>query len=440
VNRARPSDVFLILGFLAVIFGVPAAQIALELRRGQRVQFTDLFRQVPTPVNLRRYENALETQSWVRQEVRPAMQRVLFQCLRDTGAKALLGAHGWVFYRPGVRYLVEGDRPGTAAAGSLWVEPADHGGRRRAAVRAIIEYRDRLQERGIELLVVPVPEKSSVYPDLLTRRANPQTFRSPTEEFLEKLRQAGVEVVDLFALFRQARSSADRPTTEGAYYLTCDTHWTPDGARLAAGAVADRIRQRGWLPKFPRKYQVNRVGVRRRGDVVEMMQVPGLQTYFPAQAVVCSQLVDKIPGLLVPKAGDPEGTFANSHLKDTPLEPTLLLLGDSFSRIYQLPEPQSLGEMSSPAAANSRASGRGAMSTKRLLPGSAGFPSLLAEILQSPVDYIVSDGGAATEVRQRLSTNGEILENKRVVVWEFTERDVGAGREGWQSVPLPPKQ
>ena len=121
----------------------------------------------------------------------------------------------------------------------------------------------------------------------------------------------------------------------------------------------------------------------------------------------------------------------NAHLKDTPWEPAVLLLGDSFSRIYQTAEPQSLGRARESAAEPG--------GSKCLLPGSAGFASLLAEALGAPVDYILADGGAATDVRRKLSVYGEILENKKVVLWEFTERDVGLGRRGWEDVALPPE-
>jgi len=55
------------------------------------------------------------------------------------------------------------------------------------------------------------------------------------------------------------------------------------------------------------------------------------------------------------------------------------------------------------------------------------------------VDAIVSDGGASTDVRQKLSTDPEILEGKKVVIWEFAERDIALGSQGWEEVPLPVK-
>lgn len=468
LGRVRSSQFFITAGFLAILGSAPLAQIVLELRRGQHVQFTDVFRYAPTLTNLRRYESTLENQSWVRQELRPAVQRILLAGLKDAGAKGLLGAGGWMFYRPGVRYLIEGDRPdlpelaprkidvagwAKAVVPAVWaarvdrlvpdlecdvVAPGRPASRRHAALQAIVEYRRQLKERGIELLVMPVPEKASVYPDRLVRRVNVPEFHSPTEVLLDDLRREGVEVIDLFALFRRCRTQTAAAPEYGASYLATDTHWTPAGARLAAELVAERIRQRGCLPKVPRKYKTTAVEVRRCGDVVEMMQVPGINRWFPTELVTCRQITDKIAGLLIPRVGDREGTFVNTHLKDTPLEPTVLLLGDSFSRIYQLPEPKSLGEIVGRTDSQTANTASQTRSTKRLLPGSAGFPSLLAQALQSPVDYIVSDGGAATEVRQRLSVNSEILENKKVLIWEFTERDVGLGRQGWRPVALPP--
>ena len=41
------------------------------------------------------------------------------------------------------------------------------------------------------------------------------------------------------------------------------------------------------------------------------------------------------------------------------------------------------------------------------------------------------------EVRLELDGLVEILEGKRVVVWEFVERDIALGAEGWEEVPLP---
>jgi hypothetical protein len=161
-----------------------------------------------------------------------------------------------------------------------------------------------------------------------------------------------------------------------------------------------------------------------------MMQIPGLRDAFAAETAECVQVLDPALGPLVPGASDRPGTYCYPGQ-----QAVVLVLGDSFCRIYQYPEPQSLGNM--PATATTgRPEGSGA---KRLLPGSAGFISHLALALGSPVDAIVSDGGSATDVRRKLSTNPEILEGKQVIIWEFVERDIALGSQGWQDVALPKK-
>ena len=434
----RISQLVLVTVFLAIIFGVPVYQIVVEIWRQQPVQVTDLFRYAPTVKNLRAFEQTLKDNWWGQETVRPWMQRTLFLTLGDTGAKALEGRDGWMFYRPGVQYLTEADRMEAGHSDSDWASRTSGDTRTRSVVRAIVKYRDQLERRRIELLVVPVPGKASIYPDKLTQRfdGSSGTFRSPTERLLDELKEHDVETVNLFDAFRQARSAKPTWSSGGTYYLSQDTHWTPTGALIAAKAVARKLRELGYAPEIPWQYETQRVQVARRGDVSEMMQVPGLRECFTPEDVNCEQIHDPIAGLLIPLEAARDGRFKNDHLLDTQWESSLrlLLLGDSFSRIYQFGEPASLGAVVGAAQQTSAGSGK-----KRLLPGSAGFPSLLARELAAPVDYIVSDGGAATDVRRRLSVDPEMLDNKKLVIWEFAERDIRLGAHGWLDVPLPPE-
>ena len=86
----------------------------------------------------------------------------------------------------------------------------------------------------------------------------------------------------------------------------------------------------------------------------------------------------------------------------------MLVLGDSFLRIYQTDDPKA-----------------------------AGFLAHLARNLKRPVASIVNDGGASTLVRQQLRRNPDLLEGKKLVVWEFVERDLRFGTEGWKKIPIP---
>jgi len=266
----------------------------------------------------------------------------------------------------------------------------------------------------------------------VTRRATgkQQDFQSPTRKLIEALQRQGVPTVDVFAVFSSARAEGRKDGADEPLYLARDTHWTPRGARLAAQAVAARLRELSLVPEAAKEFRIQRVPVTRWGDILDMMQIPGARETFPAETVTCDQVLDSVSGLLVPSASDRPGTYRYPG-QAAPV----LVLGDSFCRIYQFLEPQSLGDASA-AAVPGQKDGK---STQRLLPGSAGFLSHLALALKAPVDAIVSDGGASTDVRRKLSTNPEILEGKKVVVWEFVERDIALGKQGWEEVPLPTK-
>jgi hypothetical protein len=87
----------------------------------------------------------------------------------------------------------------------------------------------------------------------------------------------------------------------------------------------------------------------------------------------------------------------------------ILVLGDSFMRIYQQDSPTS-----------------------------AGFIAHLAKELKQPLMSLVNDGGGSTLVREELAAQPVFLNKKKVVIWEFVERDVGLGIKGWRRTPLAP--
>ena len=93
---------------------------------------------------------------------------------------------------------------------------------------------------------MPAPNKASVYPEKLAARAvdRAEPVNVMTRDVLARLREVGVEVFDLFDLYEQASQAPDAP----AYYLAQDSHWSPEGMRLAAEAVARRLVDLGWVP------------------------------------------------------------------------------------------------------------------------------------------------------------------------------------------------
>jgi len=181
--------------FLILIAAVPLVQTISELARGERVQAMELFSRAATPASLRAYESDLETGSVAAGFLRPWMQYAQFRLLGEAGEKAAVGFDGWYFYKPGMEYITR--RPPASQPGDCPNDP----------LKAILAFRGQLAARGIRLLVMPVPNKESIYPERLTRRAGRDDLVvcGQTRQLLERLRASGVEVLDLFEVFSRAK-------------------------------------------------------------------------------------------------------------------------------------------------------------------------------------------------------------------------------------------
>lgn len=379
MKRFRDPHWALTFLFLGIIASVPLVQTVMEAGQDDGVRAFALFSQRPTAANLRAYERSLEDASWARRLSRPWLQFAQFAWLKDGGDKVILGSQGWYFYKPGLNYMLA--RPESAPPANATNDP----------VAAIVDFRDQLAALGIRLLVMPVPNKDSIYPDRLSARAEAWrgVLAPRTRVLLERLQAAQVEVVDLFKEFGAARQrSGISPQTP--LYLAQDTHWSPTGVDLAAKAAARRLLAMGWIRPGGVEYSERPATVQRLGDLPRMLQAPKINRSLKPENVSCVQVVQ-----------------SDGQLYSDGAEAEILVLGDSFMRIYQQDEPSG-----------------------------AGFIAHLAKELKQPMMSLVNDGGGSTLVREELRARPIFLKNKKVVLWEFVERDIGIGLKGWQRTPL----
>ena len=100
-----------------------------------------------------------------------------------------------------------------------------------------VQLKTQLDQRGIRLLVLLVPDKYVVYRDLLLPAA-PLTRREPFLDIVEqRLAAANVAALNLTPRFRQ-QANALLAREEYLYWLD-DTHWNAEGIRDAAKALTD---------------------------------------------------------------------------------------------------------------------------------------------------------------------------------------------------------
>ena len=380
---------------------------------------------------LRAFEKKVEDENALVLAVRPRYQLAVWNIFGDPGEKVVLGAAGdcigagcardtavasdrWLFYRQDVEFLVQ---PSPLDVRSAKLDNP---------IKAIEKFRDQLKAKGVELLVVVTPGKPSVYTERLTGSAqflNGTTAAGHGKAILDSLSRLGLNTVDLYTPLLAAKKD---DATLGPLYLNDDTHWTPRGAELAADVIARKVREMVDagivdIGEESMTYVASDSVADRLGDIGEMS---GLNKFgvFKTQRVVGHVVSQQevTERAQTPDSSDaPADSLADSMavqdavaydttrtpFKDDFRKAKIMILGDSFSRIYQTDSPVN-----------------------------AGWIAHFAKEMGRPVASIVSDGGASTLVREKLARKAGVLKGKKLLIWEFVERDLRFGAEGWKEV------
>ncbi|HEV2840567.1 MAG TPA: hypothetical protein VGW39_04510 [Chthoniobacterales bacterium] len=405
----------LIALFLFTIISVPAIQFAVELRSprssGGLATFDiyrvlppwakvravrsagDLWRLLPRAAELKAAEEALESESAVSAWLLPQVQSVLTGKLGAGNEQVYLGRDAWLFYRPDVDYIT----------GPPFLDPPQMRHRARAdrvqpdPVKAIVDFRDQLAARGIDLIAMPVPMKPGLDADRFSARVegNAPLHNASFTEFKARLENAGVRVFDPGPSMLRRKNGA-------SLYLESDTHWRPETMEFAAENLAALIPPSTLAPRVP--LQLTKKEISGLGDIARMLRLPPSQNLYPPEKVTIQEV-----------------SSGNAPWRPSK-EADILLLGDSFSNIFSL-DALGWGE-------------------------SAGFAEHLSRALGGrPLDCILRNSDAAYATREilgrDLARGRDRLAGKKLVVWEFAARELAFG--DWKLIemklgqPLPAK-
>lgn len=318
----RVLDALTVLAFLCAI-AAPAADLALRPDEARSPQARELRSPAPRPPRPRTLSQTIAWPSQYEQHFKDSfgLRDVLLRWNSivkvfgfgvSPSSEVYFGKQGWLFYAG--QYSREnhrGARPFSTPALEAWA-------------RTLESKRRLLASMGIRYLYVVVPDKESVYPELL-----PDTMRpiGPTrlDQWLAHLAEHApdVEVLDL----RPALIAAKRfDAPDDWVYTNLGTHWNGRGSVVAARAILERLNAMlggGFAPEHLDFYV--RVPHNGSGDA------------WSTRMYIEDLLVQRIHGYRAPKALArirTEGAFGpgrvyRSELPDS-TSPRVFLMHDSF--------------------------------------------------------------------------------------------------------------
>lgn len=188
-----------------------------------------------------------------------------------TADSVVEGEAGFLFRSGWEEYLLQTDyvvRPGTPPTPSR-------------AISALIGLNEQLLSRGIHFIVVPLPERSEIYPETFLGAARPAPPVMPQrKQFIEALLANGVEAIDVLPAFEAVRDHRDLS-------LRQDTHWSPAGVEVAAEVLAARLARydlRALHEAGPGAFKVEATDVAASWDLYGRLD-PARQGEVPAESV-----------------------------------------------------------------------------------------------------------------------------------------------------------
>lgn len=310
----------------------------------------------------------------------------LWNAAEKKNAAVVQGADGWLFLTAELHLLSAGQFWGADAATanrSSKPEVAD-------PIPAIEDFQQRLKQRGIDLLLVPVPPKAAIYPEKIVsglgvKAGDPAPFLS---RFYDELRASGIDVLDLRPLFLENRAGE-----KGPVFCKTDTHWSGNGCVLAAHAIAERIRAKLPPPQPGTAYGSEWKEVNIAGDLGDLLD-PSANKPGPEKLWIRT-VTGKATG--APVEPDPQSP--------------VLVLGDSHTLVFH-----------------------------DFLAEKAGLIDQLAFEFGFAPDLIGIRGSGATQVRKdlyrRSLKNPQYLAGKKLILWCFTAREFTEAAQGWQKLPI----
>ena len=249
----------------------------------------------------------------------------------------------------------------------------------------ILKYHEALEAIGVELLLVPVPPKASIYPEKFQEQGAPAALAP----FYKKLTDAGVQVLDLEPIFEAER----KKNPDALLYCKTDSHYSPYAAQLIANQIHQKYADSDWVKAIEAttKFAVaEEATITIDGDLI-----PDGKEELPATKVT-----------------DASGEQVQPATSGSPI----VLLGDSHTAVFS-------------TGAELHAKARGLIDHLQAKFG-------------TPLEHIANNGSGVHQARAQLIRKvyqkDDFWSGKKLLIWHFTARDF-TQEPKWIEIPVSKK-
>ncbi|WP_262139200.1 alginate O-acetyltransferase [Pseudomonas sp. Marseille-Q5117] len=181
---------------------------------------------------------------------------------------------------------------------------------------ALVEgVRQTLKEKGVKLVMAIVPAKVRLYPEHLDEVKPSSIHQNLYQDFHARVAADKILAPDLLGPLQQAKQNGQQ------VFLRTDTHWTPEGAEIAANTLAKTIVEKFPLSGEPQRFVTTPAEkVTHKGDLRLFLPLdPLFENMMPAP----EPLLKRNTVAAEQPAGD-DALFANSEVP-------VALIGTSYS-------------------------------------------------------------------------------------------------------------
>ncbi len=242
-KHVRATAVLIAAAFAAVVWSAPILWLS--------VRPAVTHASVPAPqwtwsgfesgASMRTLERHLKESSWVTWWLRGCLNENLLRVGLLDSKFVAFGPDGWLFY----------------ADSLLWLpERLEVSAKQRRQI--FLDAKAALAAAGAELLVLPVPDRISLYPEHLPAYMNPARA-GLYDVMLADLKATGVHHLDLRSILKRRKEQS--PDVE--LYPKSDTHWLLAAKHEAALQVAKEVDARGWRDRVTPPASVNLLPARQ---------------------------------------------------------------------------------------------------------------------------------------------------------------------------------